>query len=213
MVAPVLRGGAVVGTFSRVADVAHANLKGHLLRRKAHAGIAHHEVHVAGDFGIRGSAAQVHGLTPVHVFLEELEVQHEVGIVFFDGGALLHFSLRLDSRRPFEAKLGRHGAVVRVVVLAINVPTRVHLGVDDEVVKALLFAGVKPNVPGDRIFNLGDSVERKEEQKRGGQPLAGVPQTGLQHGKDRGAVVHVSVSRFAKIPRVGGCRIHAHPNS
>ena len=48
---------------------------------------------------------------------------------------------------------------------------------------------------------MGDGVERKEKEKCGVQPLAGAPQTGLQHGNDRGAVVHVSVSRFAKIPR------------
>ena len=212
MVAPVLRRSAVIGTVSRVADVAHANFKGHLFRRKAHAGIAHHEVHVAGDFGICESALQIHGLAPIHVFLKELEVQHEVGVVFFDGGALLNFSLCLHPRRPFEAKLGRHGTVVGVVVLAVDVPTRIHLGVDDEVVKTLLFAGVKPKVPGDRVFNLGDSGEGMEQQNCGGQPLDGVPQTGLQHGNDRGAVVHVSVSRFAKIPRAGGCRIHAGPN-
>ena len=204
---------AVIGTVPCVADVTYANFKGNLFRWEAHAGIAHHEVHVPRNLGICCSAAKVQGLAPVHVFLKELEVQHEVGIVFLDGGALLHGSLRLYPRRPLEAKFGRDRSVVGVVVLAVDVPTRVHLGVDDKVVKALLFARVEPKVPRDGIFYLGDGVERKEKEKCGGQPMAGAPQTGLQHGNDRGAVVHVSVSRFAKIPRAEGCQIRMAPNS
>ena len=52
VVAPVFGGCTVVGSVRGGLNVGHANFNAHFLRGKAHAGIAHHEVHVPLDDGV-----------------------------------------------------------------------------------------------------------------------------------------------------------------
>ena len=91
---------------------------------------------------------------PKDLFLEVLEVHHEVGVVLFDGGAFFHVAHRGNACGQVPFKHGRHRAFVGVVVLAVNVPARIYGCVDDQVVKASLFAGVEADIPRHGVFDL-----------------------------------------------------------
>ena len=200
VVAEVLGWGAVVGTVPAGTDVGQRHGDGNFFGRQAHACVTHHEHHIALERVGRIGFRQVKTLVPKDLFLKVLEVHHEVGVVFFDGGALFHVAHGLNAFGQVPFKHGRHRTFVGVVVLAVNVPARIDRCVDDQVVEARLFAGVEADIPGHGVFDLapreGASHGEPSDERQRAKPLEGNEGVG-----DHGCKLGFNVRGATKIPR------------
>ena len=161
----MFQGRAILRAVCPGLHIAHGQCKGHIFRGEALRGIADHEAHEAGDAVRRSGARKVERRYPVDLFLEELEVHHEVGVVGDDGGAFPESTDRVCAGGQGGFDVGGQRTIRAVEELAVDVPTRVHRGVQDQVRLAGFRTFVQRKLPFYRVVDLGREGARHGEQE------------------------------------------------
>ena len=163
----------VIGLGAFGPDVRQRDVEVDVLRRQALAFVADHEGQVA--FHRLGNRSwEGHRVHPVHVFLEEEQIEHEVGVVLEDGLALrgrrvgrLH-TLGLDGER------GGNRPVEGVQELAVHVPAGFDRGMEIEVEAAVSIV-IQGEVPFHGIVDLRDGRDgRSEGEEQGEEEMQGL---------------------------------------
>ena len=121
---------------------------------------------------------------PVHVLLEEEQIQHEVGVVLEDGFALRGRRIGCLHAFGFDCERRRNRPIEGIQELAVNVPARLDCGVEIEVEGAVAIV-IQGEVPLDRVVDLGCGRDgRSEEKEQGEEEMQGFTGTLLCERED-----------------------------